>query len=364
MSASRARLHRLPWERVLAAPIGGAWGRVTTRAGLFLGLETGAWPLGWGEVSPLPGFSRETLETCDAALAALPEELLAALVATSPGPAREVLLDGLGLPNAARFGLETALLDAEGRGQRRSIAESLAPSGSRRAVPLSALLGFATPEGDLLRAAEFAQNAGFSCVKVKLGGAPFPVELAALRALRAFVGPRVALRLDPNGAFPAGEVAERLAALAPLEPAWIEEPVPLHELLAAPDTPIPWAADESLVWPELAERLLAAPPPSCRAIVLKPALLGGLVRARALGLRARARGLAVVVTHLLDGPVAHAAACELALSLEDTAAAGLAPHALTAAFGASIAQLGPEPFVRPADGPGLGLRFDPRERVR
>jgi hypothetical protein len=54
--------------------------------------------------------------------------------------------------------------------------------------------------------------------------------------------------------------------------------------------------------------------PGCASLVLKPAL-HGFFGARDLGLRAIDRGKQVVVTHMFDGPVALAAACELALSL-------------------------------------------------
>lgn len=355
------RLRCLSWERLLAAPVGGGWGALATRSGLFLALEREGYAPGWGEVSPLPGFSAESLDACARALMQLETDALAALVDAPSGVAREALLDALELPNAARFGLETALLDATGRAQGERLATLLGGRSARSPVPLSCLLGAALPAAHLLDAARRAIDEGFSCLKVKLGGGPFEDELAALVALRAALGEPVALRLDPNGRFPLSELDARLAALAAVSPVWIEEPVPLDGLLSLPPTAIPWAADESLVSSELAQRLLASRPPSCAAVVLKPALLGGLGRARALALAAQRAGLAVVVTHLFDGPIAHAAACELALSLDAQAPAGLAPHAVTRAFGVPIAQLPGGPFVRPAEGPGLGLRFEPAE---
>lgn len=361
MSDAGVRLRLHPWERRGAAPVGGAWGALATRAGLFLALERAGLPSGWGEISPLPGFSAEPLAACARALSEVTPAELATLVAAPGGPARELLLDGLRLPNAARFGLETALLDAEGKDRGLAVATLLGGGAPRAPAPLSLLLGAATPASALLQAARNAVNEGYSCLKVKLGAAPFEEELAALVALRAALGERIALRLDPNGRFPLESLGARLAALAAISPVWIEEPVPLEVLLSLPATPIPWAADESLVSPELGARLIAAPPRGCAAVVLKPALLGGLGRARSLALAAERAGLGVVVTHLFDGPVAHAAACELALSLPSAAPAGLAPHAVTRAFGVPIAQLPGGAVLVPAAGPGLGLRFDPAE---
>ena len=87
---------------------------------------------------------------------------------------------------------------------------------------------------------------------------------------------------------------------------------------------MPIAADESLQDAKERQALLTAP--FCVAWVLKPMLLG-LRRARS-GAAGAGPGSRVVITHAFDGPVAHAAACELAFSLPQAPwACGLAPHA-------------------------------------
>ena len=90
---------------------------------------------------------------------------------------------------------------------------------------------------------------------------------------------------------------------------------------------------------------------------LKPAILGSLLVARDLALQARARGKDAVVTHLFDGPVALAAAAELALSLPAPAlAAGLDPHDRLGDWPAIVVpQLARRGVVRAASAPGLGL---------
>jgi hypothetical protein len=96
-------------------------------------------------------------------------------------------------------------------------------------------------------------------------------------------------------------------------------------------------------------------------LVLKPAILGGLLRARELAVRAQQHGKDVVVTHLFDGPFAMAAGCELALSLpRPPLACGLAPHADLPAFaegleGLDVPQLALPRFVRSSGGPGLAV---------
>src|SRR5208283_388743 len=105
-------------------------------------------------------------------------------------------------------------------------------------------------------------------------------------------------------AWPEDLARRRLAALAPIAPRYVEQPVAAEALHRLGACAVPWAADESLAHPELVEPLLSSG--GCGAFVLKPAILGGSLRARELAQRAQERGLSAVVTHLCDGPFAMA----------------------------------------------------------
>ena len=96
-----------------------------------------------------------------------------------------------------------------------------------------------------------------------------------------------------------------------MAPRYVEQPVPAALLPDLGPAAVPWAADESLLLPGMAERLARAP--GCAAFILKPAALGGLDRALAIASIGAAAGIDLVVTHFVDGPVlAIAAAAELA----------------------------------------------------
>lgn len=294
------------------------------RRGLVLALRDEAGRAGLGEASPLPGTSPDDAASCERALreatAALgPVELEPSSPASAIRSVRRALapLDPAlrDLP-AARFAIETALLDLVGQRLGLSIAACL---GGRpdAVVPVNGL-AFAEAGSDaLIAAARSLLARGVRCLKVKLRARSddaFAAELAALAALRREVDPPggLELRLDANGAWTEDEARRRLEALAPLAPRFIEQPVAPDRLVHLGACAIPWAADESLALPGMAERLLHAP--GCAAFVLKPAALG-LLRAFDLGCLAGERGLGVVVTHLFDGPIALAAACELALAV-------------------------------------------------
>jgi L-alanine-DL-glutamate epimerase-like enolase superfamily enzyme len=89
--------------------------------------------------------------------------------------------------------------------------------------------------------------------------------------------------------------------------------------------------------------------------VLKPTLLGGFAVCLRIAREAAARGLAASVTHTFDGPVALAAAAELASALPARVlACGLDRHAGLGAWpDVAIAQLG-DAHAGSANLPGLG----------
>lgn len=326
--------------------------RWEAREGFLLLLRDDHGRVGLGEASPLPGFSREDAESCRRALA----DFVATLPLTvdlAAGPQRWLAAAAMVAPAAAHMAVETALLDLAGRALDQSLAALLAGCAPAGGVALAALAQRADPEG-LAAAAAAAATLGITTLKVKVGrqGA-FAAELAALQSLRD-VGRGITLRLDVNGGWSIDEARDNLSRLVPLEPEFVEQPVAAEALLELGAAPVPVAADESLLLPGALERLLASG--NCSVLVLKPMALGGLVRAFETARAARVAGLDVVISHLFDGPVALAAACELALALPaPPLACGLAPHHGLAAWPPVAVTQIRGGRIMPSVRPGLGL---------
>ena len=322
---------------------------ITAREGLFLVLTGENGLEGIGEASPLPGFSPDTIEEASVALSDLHRELEDLRLDQTGIDAVEFSLSRtrqLSLSPSARFAAETALLDLLGKTQGVPMHRLL---GASRPAPI-ARSGLLSAPLNTHRAVDEAKSLfarGIRVIKAKVGGlGGLDGEIAALSALRAAL-PDIILRLDANGAWSAVEARAALTRLAPLRAEWIEEPCAGAALLEFGEAAIPWAADESL----LAVGDCIADVPGCVAIILKPALLG-LIRSRRLATLARV----AVVTHLFDGPVALAAAAELALAIGGSAAHGLDPHPALAAWPAlAIPQLAGDADIRPTNSPGLGL---------
>lgn len=329
--------------------------------------------VGRGEASPLPGYSPETIDDAravieafagteiapfevDASIAAWLDAIVARVDARAP---------------SARFAVESAAIDVLGQAldapahilwrritREMRLAESTA-AAEVRPVPLCALVDGETPR-EVDGAVRALAARGIGCVKLKIGRPDrFERELELAAAAREALGPRAGLRLDANRSLPSREGHALLARLARFAPEHVEEPFDADALRAMPaPLPVRIALDESLQGPG-GETLLrrAIESHRCEVAVLKPAALGGALACMRLASVARGSGADVVVSHLLDGPIAFAAAAELALALGGARAAGLAPHAGVAAWhGAHVAALGAIELV-PHDRPGLGVEL-------
>jgi o-succinylbenzoate synthase len=349
----------VPVGGALAGQVGHARAAWSSREGLWLTLRDDEGNAGTGECSPLPGYSAASLAACRAALSGLDlAALCAAADALSFPGSRPDALDGIAdiaaLPPPARFAVETALLDLGARRARTSISAWL--GGPGLPVSRSGLLAVTDDLAAAIAAARALEARSIRTIKVKIGrpGVPFAQEVAWLAGLRAALAPDTRLRLDANGAFSLAEAPDRLAALARLDPELVEEPTGGSGLSRLDQCATPWAADESLADEATARAILDRG--ACSALVLKPANLG-LLRCLSLAAEAHQRGLRVLVTHLFDGPLGLAAACELALALTTPPLpCGLDLHeALLAYPPMDIPQLREPGRIVPSGLPGHGI---------
>jgi L-alanine-DL-glutamate epimerase-like enolase superfamily enzyme len=91
---------------------------------------------------------------------------------------------------------------------------------------------------------------GYGAFKFKVGFEP-ERDIANFREIRAALGPDACIMVDANQAWTPAIAAERLAALEPFHPYWVEEPLAADESLAdwralASGTPLALAAGENI----------------------------------------------------------------------------------------------------------------------
>lgn len=308
-------------EWTLRRPWRSATGTWTTRRGIVVRLDDGALA-GLGEASPLPGYSPDTLDEVERALRRVAERPMTIDDDDAPldvvrGALRELTVS----PPAAAFAIETALLDLLARRRETSVFRLL--GGGEATVPISGVVVGDDPPA-LLASCRALVARGIGTAKMKIGVRPFDLELAALRAIRDELGASLQLRLDANGAFTVERARFVLESVASLAPELVEEPVAPDSWgeLRAPAVPL--AMDESLQGPSGEARLGAALRDGrCRAVVLKPTVLGGALRCLELARLAAEHGARALVTHTVEGPIAVAATAHLALALANPLACGI-----------------------------------------
>lgn len=152
-------------------------------------------------------------------------------------------------------------------------------------------------------------EAGFHCIKLKIGAIDFDEELSLIRFIRGeFPKEQVELRVDANGAFRPEEAPERLRLLARYGLHSIEQPIRAGqwEAMAAlcRQTPLPIALDEELIGvnaPQEKARLLDTIQP--QYIILKPSLHGGMAGCREWIAMAAERGIGSWLTSALESNI-------------------------------------------------------------
>ncbi|WP_418284627.1 mandelate racemase/muconate lactonizing enzyme family protein [Halorubrum sp. DTA46] len=319
----------------LATPLGTANGEIRRREGFLVSIASdvdgtgGDTSLtGIGESTPLPGWT-ESLSACEAALREFQSDLDG-----DPVEARRADALDPELPPAARHGLSLALDGVRARAADRSLGAHLAARHDVRepaeSVPVNATIGDGDP-GATARAATEAVDAGFECLKIKVGVRTLDADIARLRTVRRAVGSEVALRADANGAWDRATAERAVARLAPLDLAYVEQPLSADEIEGAAalrelaDGTPPIALDESLAVCGLDEVLAAD---AADVVVLKPMALGGPDRALAAALQAQSAGVEPVVTTTIDAVVARTAAVHVAAAVPDIRPCGLATGSL------------------------------------
>lgn len=356
MTRLRADLH--PFRLALRAPLATSGVSIRFRAGLLVSLSADG-VTGWGEASPLPGWSRTTLLETEAALRRTLDAVKAGGEAALDG-----LLDDLAGTPHARAGIAGAWADLQARRAGRSLAEHLVadPTGApARSVPVSSVavnaLMAAPAPSEVEAAARDAVNSGFSTVKLKVGAADLVVDIDRVRAARAGLGPAAELRLDANGTWDPATALAVLDRVQDCDIAYCEEPVTGIEAIAAVGgrSPVPVAADESIRDEAGAVQALEL---GVGTLIVKPQALGGPDVALAISARAREAGASAVVTSFLDSAVGVAHGLHVAAAVDAAAsrrrAHGLATASLLATDVAEVPVVVAGAMAVPAGG-GLGL---------
>jgi L-alanine-DL-glutamate epimerase-like enolase superfamily enzyme len=326
----------------LRAPFVSARVSLTDRPLALVRVEDTDGFVGRGESAPLPDYHGvnvddvlEALEAARAALAGTP----------AGGSARDALAQWTrmaALPAVAA--VDMALWDLEGRRTGQPVWRLLGARDAA-AVEVNYTIAAADRAGAATEAAH-ARAAGFRCVKAKVG---IGDDAGRLAAVRAVLGPDVAIRLDANGAWSVEGAVAALRSLAPVGLELCEEPVRGLEQTRAVTEAIP---DVPVALDETASAAGALDDRVCAAVCLKIAACGGITGLLDAARRARAAGYEVYLASTLDGPLGIAAALHAAAVLRPDRFCGLATLGLFA--GREDPLRSSRGQIAPPSGAGLG----------
>ena len=312
-------------------PAGTSRGVYTTRHSYYLTLTSDELPgvEGVGECATLPDLS------CDAK----PEyEMTLRQVCQMVEQMGRIPYDMIRAYPSITFGLETAfasffdaakkfleIVPAEGASSSSEMLKQKGvsvPAGMENLVDLydspfgrgeegitiNGLVWMGTYEEMLARLEEKLQ-AGFHCVKLKIGAIDFFKELDLIKRIRdVYTRERVELRVDANGGFLPENAMSQLEALAKYDIHSIEQPIKQHQwprmAQLCRETPLPVALDEELIGVNvrsMKEALLDTIRP--QYIILKPSLHGGIYGCNEWIQLADQRGIGSWITSALESNI-------------------------------------------------------------
>ena len=336
ISEVKIEKHTLRYKK----PISTSHGIITDRSVILLGLKDKKGTWGYGESSPLKGFSIENTDDVENILAEWGKTKNERLLTESP---------------AAKAAVDCAFLDLKAKNNGLPLHKYM-NSESLKEFPSSQLILGETPK-ELASNARRATEAGYKTLKIKVGTSSEEIDYERLKAVRETVGQEIAIRIDANRGWNTNQAIDILGRLIPFAIEFVEEPTRGLDNLATVRKNVTQkiAIDESLQDVDNIEKIKSAQ--IAKILIIKPSAIGGIKFASQLIDRAKSLELEVVVTSLLDGAVGVAAAAHLtsAYNLLDPAP-GLGTSALLADDLAKSIPVNNGNMIL-EESPGLGIKI-------
>lgn len=280
-------------------PAGTSRGVYKTRHSWYLELTSDEHPgiKGLGECATLPDLS------CDA----IPEyESILKGACQNFEESGKIDYDMLRPYPSILFGLESALAQLNAGGSAALFDTPF--SRGKEGITINGLVWMGSFDEMYLRLKE-KLNAGFHCIKLKIGAIDFEKEIELIRHLREhFTKRQIELRVDANGGFTPQDAKNKLERLAMYDIHSIEQPIKQHQwndmALLCKESPLPIALDEELIGVNtyaMKSRLLDTIHPAY--IILKPSLHGGMYGCDEWITLARERGIGSWITSALESNI-------------------------------------------------------------
>ncbi|MBT8301259.1 MAG: o-succinylbenzoate synthase [Maribacter sp.] len=225
-----------------------------------------------------------------------------------------------------QFGVEQAFLSLKSKDPFELFPSEF--TRNQAPIPINGLIWMGD-EGYMFEQVQQKLEAGFNCIKMKIGAIDFKSEISLLETIRKeYSKDQIELRVDANGAFNPLEALDKLNILAGFDLHSIEQPIKqgnLKEMASlCKSTPLPIALDEELIGVSgvtKKQELLQTIRP--QFIILKPTLVGGFKGSEEWIAIAESLGIGWWVTSALESNIGLNAIAQWTFTLDNTMPQGL-----------------------------------------
>ncbi|NMB81972.1 MAG: o-succinylbenzoate synthase [Ignavibacteria bacterium] len=264
-----------PFKVELTKPFQISTEKISERTGFYLTIRDCSGNLGLGEISPLPGFSNESLQEA--------ENDINNLINFFSEKEFEFnftfnleLLSGRKIVPSAIFGFEQALINLLLQ-QNNPVVTNFLSSIKKNLIEINSIVDISEP-AETLNKVNDAINTGYRTIKLKIGRKNFDEDLTIIDSIRNNIPEEIQLRLDPNGAWDVDTAFINLQKLSGYNIQYIEDPCTHPDCMLKLNSmsPIPIALDLCVnTMEDLATHISSG---KFKYIVVKPMLLGSIVK--------------------------------------------------------------------------------------
>jgi muconate cycloisomerase len=358
------RVDAIPVALPLRQPMKMAGETITHARNIVVRIEAADGTVGWGEAASAPTM---TGDTQGGLVAAVRDHLAPRLAGRDAWdlPALAAMLRGALIGNTgAHSAIEMALLDLAGRKAGVPLVD-LIGGAVRGAVAPMWLIGRDTLDEDVAEAAAKARE-GFRFFKLKVATKALDQDVATTHALRAALGPEIALCADANCGFSREAARHYLEAVDQAKLLFLEQPLDVADLAGletlARMSPTRIGADEGI---HALHHIEAHAQRGAGGISLKLIKLGGFSAALEAAALCQQLKLEInVAAKVAESSIASAAAIHLACALPRIAWG----VSLTHVYLAEDLVRRPQPLldgtIALPDAPGLGVEVDEAQIAR
>lgn len=315
--------------------------------------DTGA--IGYGEAPPTGAV---TGDTTGAIVGTIRDHIAKTVIGREVDDFENLMLavQGCILKNtSAKAAVDMALWDLYGQLHNIPVYKLL--GGSRSRIVTDITISVNDPE-EMARDAKNAIDRGYDCLKCKVGK-DAALDLRRLEAIRAEVGPRVAIRIDANQGWKPKEAVRILDKMAErgLDIEFVEQPVAQHDIeglkYVTDHVSIPVLADESVQGS--ADALTIMQQRAADLVNIKLMKCGGIYNALKIAAAAEVYGVECMIGCMLEAKVSVNAAIHLACAKQIITKIDLDGPVLCRedpVLGGAVFE---EKNITVSDAPGLGI---------